>query len=400
MHLLSTRPGGFVEDESIVTRLDQTPADIVILSSADTTLALLSSAVAALAGASADFPSVRLANLLYLRQPASLDLYVDEVLRHARVVIVDHLGSESAWPYGIEQIGSLARRKGQRLAMFSGDLQEDPHLLARSTLPAAACRQLWQYLRSGGAANAREFLKATVYHGLDRGDAPLPPRTLPQAAVHVPPALFENAPNPAQVQAHDVAGIDDLQRAWTPGAPTVALVFYRSHLLAGNTAAFHAMALSLQQRGMNPLPVALDSLKDPLCLATLRQLCEDHAVQLVLNTTAFSALESGTALAGDAPVLQVIASGGNREDWWADSQGLRPRDIAMQVVLPEMDGRIITRAISFKGLSHRCAFTQADVVAYQPEPDRVDFVADLAWRWCRLRSLPARDKRLALVLPG
>ncbi len=59
MHLLSTRPGGFVEDESIVTRLDQTPADIVILSSADTTLALLSSAVAALAGASADFPSVR-----------------------------------------------------------------------------------------------------------------------------------------------------------------------------------------------------------------------------------------------------------------------------------------------------------------------------------------------------
>lgn len=105
MHLLSTRPGGFVEDESIVTRLDQTPADIVILSSADTTLALLSSAVAALAGASADFPSVRLANLLYLRQPASLDLYVDEVLRHARVVIVDHLGSESAWPYGIEQIG-------------------------------------------------------------------------------------------------------------------------------------------------------------------------------------------------------------------------------------------------------------------------------------------------------
>lgn len=186
MHLLSTRPGGFVEDESIVTRLDQTPADIVILSSADTTLALLSSAVAALAGASADFPSVRLANLLYLRQPASLDLYVDEVLRHARVVIVDHLGSESAWPYGIEQIGSLARRKGQRLAMFSGDLQEDPHLLARSTLPAAACRQLWQYLRSGGAANAREFLKATVYHGLDRGDAPLPPRTLPQAAVHVP----------------------------------------------------------------------------------------------------------------------------------------------------------------------------------------------------------------------
>jgi cobaltochelatase CobN len=284
---------------------------------------------------------------------------------------VDHLGSESAWPYGIEQIGALARRKGQRLAMFSGDLQEDPHLLARSTLPASACRQLWQYLRSGGAANAREFLKATVYHGLDRGDAPLPPRTLPQAAVHVPPALCRAS----GTQAHAVAGMDDLQRAWTPGAPTVALVFYRSHLLAGNTVAFDAMAMALCQRGMNPLPVALDSLKDPLCLATLRQLCEDHAVQLVLNTTAFSALEPGAALAGDAPVLQVIASGGNREDWWADSQGLRPRDIAMQVVLPEMDGRIITRAISFKGLSHRC-----------PSCPR----ATSAWPWCWPTTRAAR----------
>ncbi|MDR0225552.1 MAG: cobaltochelatase subunit CobN [Burkholderiaceae bacterium] len=390
MHLLSTRPGGFVEDESIVTRLDQTPADIVILSSADTTLALLSSAMQSLAGAPGGFPSVRVANLLHLRQPASLDLYVDEVLRHARVVIVDHLGSESTWPYGIEQIGALARRQGQRLAMFSGDLQEDPQLLARSTLPLSACRLLWQYLRSGGAANAREFLRAVAFHGLDRGEAPLPPRTLPQAAVHVPAALG--------AQAHAVAGIDDLLRAWTPGAPTVALVFYRSHLLAGNTAAFDAMALALQRQGMNPLPVALDSLKDPLCLATFQQLCTDHGVQLVLNTTAFSALESGAALAGDAPVLQVIASGGNREDWWADSQGLRPRDIAMQVVLPEMDGRIITRAISFKGLSHRCPVTQADVVAYQPEPDRVDFVAELARRWCRLRGQSAGERRLALVL--
>nr|WP_145552784.1 cobaltochelatase subunit CobN [Variovorax boronicumulans] len=386
MHLLSTRPGGFVEDGSVVTRLDQQPADIVVLSSADTTLALLSAAAQQLAGV----PSLRLANLLYLRQPASLDLYVDEVLQHARVVVVDHLGSESAWPYGVQQIAALARAKGQRLAMFSGDLQEDPHLLARSTLPQADCRLLWHYLRAGGPVNARAFLQAVVHLGLGQGEAPPPPRSLPQAALYVPPALCA-AP-------HAVPGIDDLRAAWTPGAPVVALVFYRSHWLAGNTAAFDALAVALHARGMNPLPLALDSLKDALCLSTLRTLCSEHAVQLVLNTTAFSALEPGQNLAGDAPVLQVITSGGNRADWLADAQGLRPRDIAMQVVLPEMDGRIVTRAVSFKGLAHRCPVTQTDVVAYQAEPDRVDFVAELARRWCRLRSLPARDKRLALVL--
>lgn len=394
MHLLSTQPGRFVEDDSVVTRLDQTPGDIVVLSSADTTLALLAAARTALAATDPGYPSLRLANLMYLRQPASLDLYVDEVLQHARVVVVDHLGAESAWAYGLQQLEKLARRKGQQLAMFSGDLQEDEDLLARGTVPRAVSRQLWQYMRGGGAGNAMQFLRAVAFHGLGHGEAPMPPRSLPQVALHAPGGAGAS---------HTVAGIDDLRAGWHAGAPVVALVFYRSHLLSGNTAAFDALAAALTAHGLNPLPVALDSLKDPLCLSTLRELCAEHDVQLVLNTTAFAALGQGgqgedVELAGDAPVLQVIVSGGNRDDWLADSQGLRPRDIAMQIALPEMDGRIVTRAVSFKGLSHRCELTQTEVVNYQPEPDRIAFVAELARRWCRLRSLRADEKRIALIL--
>lgn len=403
MHLLSTQPGRFVEDDSVVTRLDQTPGDIVVLSSADTTLALLAAARTALAATDPGYPSLRLANLMYLKQPASLDLYIDEVLQHARVVVVDHLGAESAWAYGLQQLEKLARRKGQQLAMFSGDLQEDEDLLARGTVPRDVSRQLWQYTRNGGAGNAMQFLRAVAFHGLGHGQAPLPPRSLPQVALHVPRGMGGMGGMNA---AHTVAGIDDLRAGWHANAPVVALVFYRSHLLSGNTVAFDAMAAALSAEGLNPLPVALDSLKDPLCLSTFRELCAAHEVQLVLNTTAFAALGQGAqdeegegiVLAGDAPVLQVIVSGGNREDWLADSQGLRPRDIAMQIALPEMDGRIITRAISFKGLSHRCELTQTEVVNYQPEPDRVTFVAELARRWCRLRSLRAEDKRVALIL--
>jgi cobaltochelatase CobN len=114
MHLLSTRPGGFVEDDGVVTRLDQTPGEIVVLSSSDATLALLAAARETLAGTDPDYPSLRLVNLMFLRQPASLDLYVDEVLGRAKVVVVDHLGGDSAWPYGIQEIGALARKAGQR----------------------------------------------------------------------------------------------------------------------------------------------------------------------------------------------------------------------------------------------------------------------------------------------
>eukprot|EP01036_Dinobryon_divergens_P045548 gene45548-60872_t len=108
------------------------------------------------------------------------------VLQHARVVVVDHLGAESAWAYGLQQLEKLAKRKGQQLAMFSGDLQEDEDLLARSTAPRAVSRQLWQYMRAGGAGNALQFLRAVAFHGLGHGEAPLPPRSLPQVALHVP----------------------------------------------------------------------------------------------------------------------------------------------------------------------------------------------------------------------
>ena len=148
MHLLSTRPGGHVEDGGQgVVRVEQTPGDIVILSAADTTLALLADAAAQLP---ADFPTVRLVNLMFLRQPASVDMYVDDVLRHARVVIIDHLGSLSDWAYIVEQAVSLAQTRGQWLALFSGDFGEDLQLLLRSSAPHDDCRHLWRCLREGG----------------------------------------------------------------------------------------------------------------------------------------------------------------------------------------------------------------------------------------------------------
>lgn len=385
MHLLRTTPGGFVDDTQGVVRIDQQPAEIVVLSSADTTLALLASVVPRLP---AGFPSVRLANVTYLRQPASVDFYVDDVLQHARVVVVDHLGGETYWPYGIEQVVTLAQRRGQLLAMFSGDLQEDPNLIAKSRAEPEFCRLLWRYLREGGAANAEGFLRALAWQAFKWGAEPAPPVALPAAALYHP--------------QRDIATIDDWRARWQPGAPVVAILFYKAHLQAANTAAFDALIDALAERGMNPLPLAITSLKDALSRDVLERLATEHAVSLVLNTTAFAASSlddpEPLAIAGDAPVLQVILSGGNRDDWLKDNHGLNSRDIAMHIALPEVDGRVITRAISFKGLAYHCKATQVDVVRYQPDVARVAFVAELARRWCRLRQLPNAQKKLALVL--
>jgi cobaltochelatase CobN len=385
MHLLRTTPGGFVDDTQGVIRIDQQPADIVVLSSADTTLSLLASVVPRLGDG---FPSLRLANVTYLRQPASVDFYLDDVLQHARVVVVDHLGGESYWPYGIEQVVALAQRKRQTLAMFSGDLQEDPNLLARSTASAELCHRLWRYLREGGPQNAEAFLRCIAYREFGWGREPEPPRVLPAASLYHP--------------ERDTPSLADWQARWRDDAPVVAILFYRAHLQAANTAVFDALIAALEAQGLNPLPLAITSLKDAMSRDVVQSLCAQHDVALVLNTTAFAASAiddpEPLALAGDAPVFQVILSGGNRDDWLKDNHGLNSRDIAMHVALPEVDGRIITRAISFKGLAYRCAHTQVDVVRYQPDPERVRFLAELSRRWRRLRSLDNADKKVALIL--
>ena len=383
MHLLSTRPGGYVEDGGQgLVRVEQTPGDIVILSAADTTLSLLSDAAASLGEG---FPRVRLANLMWLRQPASTDMYADDVLRHARVLVIDHLGSPSDWAYVVEQAQALAARHGQWLAMFSGDNVEDPQLLMRSTASPEDCHQLWRCLREGGRENALAFFALIGHAAFGIGPRPPRPRPLPPVMAYTPATA---AP-------------------WLPGAPVAMLVFYRAHLQSGNTAVFDAMQAALAQAGLNTLAVAVDSLKNPESLAALQAMAAREGVGVVLNATSFAVASidgsddegaQAVTLAGDAPVLQLITAGCSQEQWQDDPHGLAPRDLAMQVVLPEVDGRIGARAISFKGLAWRCERTEVDVVRYQPEPERIAFVAELARRWCVLRSKPQGGKRVALVL--
>ena len=392
MHMLATQPGGFVDDDSGIVNLNQTPAELVILSFADTTLALLAAQHPKVSGDRMlqDYPEVRLANLLYLRQHASIDLYIDEVLQYAKVIVIDHLGGESYWPYGTRRMIELCRNQGIALIMFSGDNSEDIALLNKSTAAMDVCRQCWRYLREGGTDNAQQLYRYLAQQFFGRDIPVLPPKPIPAITVFHP--------------QKSIATIDDWHPHWNDKHATVAVVFYRSHLQAGNTKAFSALCDELLLQGLNPLPVALSSLKDKLCLETLRQLCREHNAQLLLNTTAF-ALSSADApedsphsLVDDLPVLQLIMSGDNEQRWQADAHGLRPRDIAMHVALPEVDGRIISRAISFKGLNYHCEQTQTDVVQYQPHRERIAFVAQLAAGWCRLRAKANSEKRLALIL--
>src|SRR5215475_3151973 len=105
MHLLAAKPGS-ISDGSAAIDLSQAPGDIVVLSAADTELACLATAQARLGS---EAPSLRLANLLQLGHNLSVDLYLDKVVRRARLVILRLLGGTRYWPYGIEQLAASCR---------------------------------------------------------------------------------------------------------------------------------------------------------------------------------------------------------------------------------------------------------------------------------------------------
>jgi len=391
LHLLAAQPGA-IQDGSEAVDLGQTPGEVVVLSAADTELAMLADARA---GLPADgFPTLRLANLMQLGHNMSVDLYCEAIVAEARLVVVRLLGGRGYWPYGVEQLVETCRKHDIALALLPGDDQPDAELAELSSLGPEAQHRFWQYCVHGGPENARDFLNfAASLIGYEAEWRE--PRPLVRAGLHWPGAANTDL---ARVRGN-----------WVEGRPTAALVFYRALVQSGNLWAVEAMIEGLVKEGLNPLPVFVASLKDPVAAATLEALLDEAPPDVILNATGFAFSAPGIervrgpydcAPEGESgpPVLQVVFSGGNADGWRDGTRGLSARDIAMNVALPEVDGRVLTRAVSFKGLSRRDPLTETDIVRYEPVADRIAFTARLAKAWAELARTPAAERRVGLVL--
>lgn len=385
MHLLRAQAGA-IADGSEAVDLGQTPGDIVVLSAADTELSNLAVARVALGRT---FPTVRLANLMQLSHNVSVDLYIESVVQHARVVIVRMLGGVGYWAYGVEQLTEVCESRSIPLALLPGDDHPDPELSARCTLAPDVCHRLWQYCVHGGPDNARNFLcySASV---IGRRFEWLEPIALQRAGIYWP--------------GHMPRDLADLGELWVAGAPVAAIVFYRALVQASNVAPVDALVGALRDRSINALPIFCASLKEPVSAGIVGSLVEEAGPDIILNATGFSVSTPGAPRSetpfdeADCVVLQVVFSGGNESAWCDGTAGLSARDIAMNVALPEVDGRVLSRAVSFKGEARFDKATQSPIITYAPREDRVRFVAELARNWVRLRHTPRHERRVAILL--
>ena len=360
--------------------LGQTPADLVALSFSDSDLGAFA---AGWHRAQGKLPSLRLANLVALKHPLSVDVYAEQTLEGVKGILVRLIGGESYWSYGLATLQDLARRKGIALAILPADGREDPRLDELSTLPISTLRRLQALCDAGGAVAAQAALaQLALAAGLYAGPV-IGLKTTPSHGFYDP----------------DQGVITDLPQ---DDKPLVLVSFYRSYLTAADTAPVDALIAELRQRGYRAYGVFAASLKAPEAAGWLRDCLPALAPAAIINATAFSAQGTDGSASPlsttGCPVFQVALSTARKKDWAEAARGLSPADLAMHVVLPEVDGRILTGVVSFKAPGKKDPDLQYSRFAHRAQPDRIKAVVDRVQGWLRLGTLANGEKRLALVL--
>ena len=292
---------------------------LLLLSTADTDL---------LAARAVEDPALplRLANPVRLSGPVDLT--------GVALVVVRLLGGRRAWD-GLDGLVADCAAARVPLVALGGEGSVDAELTTLSTVPSGVVADAAAYLREGGTENLRElvaFLSDTV---LLTGHGFAPPAPLPGHGVHG-------------------------DRALDPARPTVGVVFYRAHALSGNTAFVDVLCDAVEAAGANALPVYVASLRPGRRRPGRRRSrsCSpgrvDSLVVTVLagggsNASDTEGWDARALAALDVPVLQGLCVTSSRAVWEASDAGLAPIDAAMQVAIPEFDGRLIGAAVLVQG---------------------------------------------------
>jgi len=385
MHVVFRESHGLEETET-PTDLDQSPADLVVLSFSDSDLGAFAAGWHRAHEVGRDLPTLRLANIAALKHPLSVDTYVDQTLENAKGILIRLIGGIAYWSYGIQQIEALARARGIALAVLPADGRPDPRLDAVSTLPVSTLRRLAHLCDTGGpvsaqAALAQLSLAAGFYAAPVRGS-----KTLPQVGAWTPDD-----------------GVICPLAAWPVASdrPRALITFYRAYLAAADLGPVEALFAALRGQGFDVAALFATSLKAPDAAGWLDRQVRALAPDAIVNATAFSGIGSNGASpldAADVPVFQIALSTSSRSAWAESDRGLSPTDLAMHVVLPEVDGRLFAGVASFKEPLERDALLEFSRPAHHPEPERVDAIAARVAAWVRLQKRPAAQNTPVLIL--
>jgi cobaltochelatase CobN len=333
---------------------------------------------------------VKAYSLNALRSAEQMEVLLAGEVGSARVIVLRVHGPLSCVP-GFDSLRAMCVERGQSLVLVSGTGELSPEFSETVNVPADVMETAARYLALGGVNNFSELFRFLSDRLLLTGHGYAPPSPMPDHGVYLPEM--------------DVAEMEDWERQADPLKPTVAVLFYRAHRMSGNTAFIDVLAQALQAKGMNALCIFTSSLKSQEAGKPIAFRWIEGRADVLISTLSFALGEVNTGdvtLSGEAvgslerlgiPVIQAIASGMPRGAWEGSRRGLNALDTAVNVAIPEFDGRIISVPISFKERGD--AGLESLYVAHA---ERAERVAGMAARLAGLRRTANRDRRVAFVL--
>jgi cobaltochelatase CobN len=377
MHWVGAQDGVLDAERELILS-QQTPADVVFLSAADTDLAAVAAQWSGCFGT-----RLRLSHAAPLRQPVAADHFVETVLRGSRLLVARLLGGRAYFPHLLQALSDLRDCSPRpRLLLLSATEAADSDMARLSDFPEEVAKTLHQLFAEGGALNL-QAAGGLLESLLEWSGPELPP--LP-AVVPVP-------------------GFGWYKEAAAPGpAGTVWLTFYRAWQQTSDLEIVNALCESLEKRGLAVGAFYCQSLREPAVQAAL--LAQSRGAtppDAVLTLQSFSASHSGCDASAflrslDCPVLQVAVSATGRAVWERNPAGLAPGEAAIQAALPELDGRVFSTVAGFKEEATLLADSQCTLKKLRPDPAQIEHLCTLAERWVRLRKLKPSSKRVAIVL--
>lgn len=384
MHLLAAQAGALQQDGEAID-LGQSPGEIIFASAADSELAGMAAAVDR-----AGLANVRCANTLKLAHNMSVDLWIEKTVRHAKLVVVRLLGGASYWPYGVDELCAHAHNAGYKLVLLPGDANPDATLLARSGVSEAIWHQLHALFTAGGPDNMDAALVAFGALATGQPLAEITPNPFPRFGLWWP-----------GVGAVSPEKLTELHGAHKPHVP---LLFYRAALEGAGTQTLERLIGRATEQGLNPVPILVSSLKETACVRFVQNSFEQFLPDVIFNLTGFALgldgieEKSNPFAKTDAAIVQLIQAGRAEAQWQADTQGLSAKDLAMQIVLPELDGRIGALIVGHKEEAVWHTPTQCPLSTYAADDDGINHAINVALQWVRLRQTKAKARKVALVL--
>lgn len=398
MHLLAAQSAS-LQQEGEAINLDQSPGEIVFASAADSELSSLAGALDRAENRTGN-RQVRLANILRLSHNMSVDLWLEQTVCHAKLVIVRLLGGAPYWQYGVDELCALAARVGLKLVLLPGDANPDPDLLSRSTVDQKQWHLLHKLFCGGGPDNMDLLIQNCMAMAAGQEILAQEPSPFARYGCYWPGAGIVNAKELGAYHASTLRRVQDE----VGGISYIPILFYRAALEGAGTATIEALIAGLSEAGLHPVPLVISSLKEHACIQFVRDAFAIFSPEIILNMTGFALgldgieAEQNPFAHINAPILQLVQGGRAEEMWLEDIQGLTAKDLAMQIVLPELDGRIGGLIVGHKKDALWHEGTQCFLSTYAPDAGGIKRTIELAKNWSKLRKVKPKDIKIALVL--